>query len=93
MRRTGWQRDWRSLLADDGLTATVAVGLTFFSDARRGCAFLAAFFLIVLVFLTFLDFLDVVTLVTGAFFFPWFCHLLSFCRHRTDLARFLRMVH
>ena len=31
-------------LADDGLTATVAVGLTFFSDARRGCAFLAAFF-------------------------------------------------
>jgi hypothetical protein len=40
-----------------------------------------------------LNFLDVVTLVTGAFFLPWFCHLLSFCRHRTDLARFLRMVH
>jgi hypothetical protein len=60
------------------LATTFAVGLTFFSDARRGCAFLAAFFLIVLVFLTFLDFLDVVTLVTGTFFLPWFCHLLSF---------------
>jgi hypothetical protein len=36
------------------------------------------FILIVLVFLTFLDFLDVITLVTGTFFLPWFCHLLSF---------------
>jgi hypothetical protein len=35
------------------------------------------------VFLNFLDFLDGVTFVTGAFFLPWFCHLLSFCRHRT----------
>ncbi|HEV3117786.1 MAG TPA: hypothetical protein VGY58_12075 [Gemmataceae bacterium] len=31
-------------LRDVGLTAAFAVGLTFFSDARRGCAFPAAFF-------------------------------------------------
>jgi len=40
------------------LSAIFAVALIFFSDARRGCAFLAAFFDCP-VFLTFLDFLDV----------------------------------
>jgi hypothetical protein len=60
------------------LATTFAVGLTFFSDARRGCAFLAAFFLIVLVFLTFLDFWNVVILVNRGFLLPWFCHLVSF---------------
>src|SRR5438094_10304008 len=39
-------------LAGLGLTATFAVGLALVRSARRGGAFFAAFFLIVLVFLT-----------------------------------------
>ena len=48
------------------LAATLAVGLTFFSDARRGCAWLS--FSDCLFFLIFLDFLNGITLVKRAFF-------------------------
>ena len=57
-------------LAGLGLTATFAVGLALVRAARRGGAFFAAFFLIVLVFLT--AFLRLAVLVTVVFLrFPW----------------------
>jgi len=60
-----------------GLTATFAVGLALVRAARRGGAFFAASFLIVLVFLT--VFLRLAVLVTVVFL--RFALSFSFCRH------------
>ena len=60
-----------------GLTATFAVGLALVRAARRGGAFFAASFLIVLVFLTvFLRLAVLVTVVSLRFALSF-----SFCRH------------